>query len=73
MQMHVLRDLREERGLTLRELADRAGVSVATVLRAELGETTPYGRTLYKLARALEVPITTLRPCGPVAAAQEGA
>ena len=66
IQMHVLRDLRDERGLTLRELAERAGLSVGTVARAELGDTKPYGRTLYKLARALGVPITALRPCGPV-------
>jgi transcriptional regulator with XRE-family HTH domain len=63
--MHVLRDLREERGLTLRELAGRAGVSVATVLRAEHGDTAPYGRTLHKLARVLAVPVATLRHCGP--------
>lgn len=64
---HVLRDLREERDLTLREVAARAGVNIATVLRAELGQTTPSGRTLWKLARALDVPVATLRACGPVA------
>lgn len=71
---HVLRDLREEKGLTLREVAKRAGVNVATVLRAEHGQTVPYGRTLHALARALEVPVATLRQCGPVAPpAGEGA
>lgn len=62
---HVLRDLREEKELTLREVAARAGVNIATVLRAELGQTVPQGRTLHKLARALGVPIATLRNCGP--------
>lgn len=65
---HVLRDLREEKGLTQRALAERAGVNVATVVRAEQGQTAPFGRTLHALARALEVPVAALRNCGPVAA-----
>jgi transcriptional regulator with XRE-family HTH domain len=63
---HVLRDIREEKGLTLREVAARAGVTIATVLRAELGQAVPQGRSLQKLARALEGPIATLRNRGPV-------
>ena len=66
---HVLRDIREEReeqDLTLREGAARAGVTSATVLRAELGQAVPQGHILHTLARALEGPIATLRTCGPV-------
>ena len=66
---HVLKDLREERDLTMQELADKAGISVGTVYKAEAGLVQPFGRTLWKLARALGVPISTLRPCGPVAPA----
>jgi transcriptional regulator with XRE-family HTH domain len=72
MQMHVLRDLREEKGLTLRAMAELAGVSVATVLRAEQGETVPYGRTMHKFARALGVPVAVLRDCGPVGSPKQG-
>lgn len=62
---HVLRELREERDLTMQELATKAGVSVGTVYKAETGRVQPFGRTLHKLARALGVPVGVLRQCGP--------
>lgn len=68
---HVLRDLREQKDLTQAEVARRAGVNPGTVYRVESGLVTPNGRTLWKLARALEVPIDTLRNCGPGRGAEE--
>ncbi len=50
-----LRQLREERFLSHRELAGKAGVSPTTVLSLEQGKTDPQRRTVRKLAQALEV------------------
>jgi len=50
-----LRALREKKGMSLRELADKAGVTFATINRIELGKTSPRFETLEKLAKALGV------------------
>ncbi len=50
-----LKDLRIERALTQRELADKAGIGVNTVNRIELNETEPHMTTIRKLAQALGV------------------
>jgi transcriptional regulator with XRE-family HTH domain len=50
-----LRELREERFLSHRELAQRAGVSPTTVLRIENNEGDTQRRTVRKLAAALGV------------------
>ena len=48
-----LRALRRERGLSLKRLAEIAGVSKLTVIRIEAGRTSPRRETLEKLALAL--------------------
>jgi transcriptional regulator with XRE-family HTH domain len=50
-----LRELREERFLSHRELAQKAGVSPTTVLRIENDEGDTQRRTVRKLAAALGV------------------
>ena len=50
-----LRNLRELRALSQRELAAKSGLSVTTVNRIEIGERKPMPRTIRKLAEALEV------------------
>jgi transcriptional regulator with XRE-family HTH domain len=50
-----LRELREERFLSHRELAQRAGVSPTTVLRIENDEGDTQRRTVRKLAAGLGV------------------
>ena len=56
------------RGLTQKELAERAGVSVRTVRKLEQGESdTPAHDTVHRLARALRVRTATLS-AGPDAA-----
>jgi transcriptional regulator with XRE-family HTH domain len=50
-----LRELRLERVLSQRELAERAGVSPKTVLDVETGKIRPHPATLRKLAAALGV------------------
>jgi len=50
-----LRKLRTDRGLTQEALARLAGVTLNTVVRAELGTVTPSQATLLKLGAALGV------------------
>ena len=50
-----LRELREHKALSLRELAERSGVALATIHRVEQGKTGAWPRTVRKLAEALEV------------------
>jgi transcriptional regulator with XRE-family HTH domain len=42
-----------ERGMTQRELAERSGVSVATIRQIQAAKTTPRARTLADLSRSL--------------------
>ena len=50
-----LRDLRKRSLLTQRELADKSGVGVTTIIRIERNQVEPHGSTIRKLAEALEV------------------
>jgi len=53
-----LRTLREERGISIRELARRSQLSANALSMIERGMTSPSVSTLNKLATAMEVPIT---------------
>jgi DNA-binding XRE family transcriptional regulator len=57
MEVNVerLRTLRNEHVLTLRELADAAGVSKDTIWRLENGHSDAHPSTIRKLAKALDV------------------
>lgn len=55
---HQLRSLRNERGLSLRALAELCELSPNTISLVERGETSPSVSTLHRLATALGVPIT---------------
>ena len=50
-----LRELRQERVLSQRELAEKAGVSPKTILDIEQGRIRPQPRTLRKIAEALDI------------------
>ncbi len=51
-----LRRVRDERLLSQRELADKAGLSPTTILKLEAGQVAePHPRTVRKLAQALAV------------------
>ena len=50
-----LRDLRKRALLTQKELADKSGVGVTTIIRIERNQVEPQGRTIRKLAEALGV------------------
>ena len=53
-----LRELREARGASMRALAVKSGLSANALSMIERGNTSPSVSTLYKLADALDIPIT---------------
>jgi transcriptional regulator with XRE-family HTH domain len=53
-----LRELRAERGLSIRALAEKSGLNVNTLSLIENGKTSPSVSTLQQVAAALKVPIT---------------
>jgi transcriptional regulator with XRE-family HTH domain len=53
-----LRELRNERNLSIRALAERSGLNVNTFSLIENGKSSPSVSTLQQIAAALEVPIT---------------
>lgn len=55
-----LRVLRAERGLSLTEAAERAGIQRQTLARLERGDRHPHDVTLAKLAHAYGVPVEDL-------------
>ena len=56
----LLRRLREERGISMRELSRISGLSANALSMIERGLTSPSVSTLYRLTDALNVPITAL-------------
>lgn len=53
-----LRQLREGRGVSMRTLATMSGLSANALSMIERGKTSPSVSTLYRLADALDVPVT---------------
>ena len=53
-----LREMRNERNLSIRALAERSGLNVNTFSLIENGKSSPSVSTLQQIAAALEVPIT---------------
>ena len=68
----MLRATREKQNLSLRALAERAGVTYVALLRMELGQTDPRLSTLRALAKALNVRVTDLIGEGKPARARAG-
>jgi transcriptional regulator with XRE-family HTH domain len=56
--------LRDERGWSIRELAERSGLAMNTLSLIENAKTSPSVSTLQQIARALDVPITALFEIG---------
>jgi transcriptional regulator with XRE-family HTH domain len=50
-----LRDIRKRALLTQQDLADKSGLGITTIIRIENNQVEPQGRTIRKLAEALEV------------------
>jgi len=57
-----LRTARNEQGLSLRELASRAGVSASLLSQIECGKVTPSAASLFQIATALALPIHAFFP-----------
>jgi transcriptional regulator with XRE-family HTH domain len=55
-----LKALRTKRLLTQEELAEKAGISAATVVNVERNNQEPHFRTIRKLAKALDIDPTEL-------------
>ena len=55
-----LKEIRTRRLLTQEELAEKAGISAATVVNVERNNQEPHFRTIRKLAKALDVDPTKL-------------
>ena len=67
-----LKELRQARGYSVRELASRAAVDHVTVVRIENDHTEPHPRTLRKLAESLGVDVGffySVEPITPLARA----
>jgi transcriptional regulator with XRE-family HTH domain len=60
--MILLRQWRETRGYSVRELARCAGVSYVTVVKVENGQTSPTVMWLEKVAKALRITVRDLFP-----------
>jgi transcriptional regulator with XRE-family HTH domain len=61
-----LRQLREKRGVSMRTLATMSGLSANALSMIERGKTSPSVSTLYRLASALEIPVTNFFSPAPV-------
>jgi len=59
---HNIRRFRTAEGLTLRELSERSGVSIATISKIETGKISGGFATIYKIARGLGVLVTEILP-----------
>jgi transcriptional regulator with XRE-family HTH domain len=59
-----LRQLREKKGLSVRALAEKAGVDWSAINRIELGKAKPRLDTLERLAKALGVGLRDLMESG---------
>ena len=57
-----IRSLRKSRGLSLRELADRCGLSFNGISRIERGENSPTVTTLHRLAQAFGIAVGDFFP-----------
>jgi transcriptional regulator with XRE-family HTH domain len=56
----VLRQLREERGLSQEALAFHAGVTTGTLARLELGQSDPSWSTIRSVTKALDITLIEL-------------
>ncbi len=55
-----LKELREERRMSIRDVSRQSGISANALSMIERGLTSPSVSTLYRLADALRVPITAI-------------
>ena len=71
--MESVKRMREERGLSQRKLAEKAGINAVTLVRIEKGVGSPQVDTLEKLAKAMNVSVVDFfaeEPADPQAPAE---
>ncbi len=56
----AVKDLRETRAVTARQLAEQSGISAAMISRIESGQVSPSISTMTALSKALDVPLVSL-------------
>ncbi len=56
----IIKQLRKQAGLTQKQLAEKAGLSIASIQGYEQGKYTPKIETLSKIAKALDVSVESL-------------
>lgn len=56
----IIRKLRKEKNLSLKELSEKSGVSIAMISQIERGNADPTMTTLYKICEGLNTTITSL-------------
>ena len=69
----AIRNARMRRGLSVNEVAKRAGMAPRTLYEVEAGTVAARMRTIRKIAEALEVEVADLLVAVPAATAGEGA
>lgn len=52
-----IKAVRESKGLSIRDLAELAGINKSQIVRIESGQSDPHYTTLLRIARALEVSV----------------
>lgn len=57
-----IRDARKNAGLTQTQLAEKSGLPQSHISRLESGRHSPSSLTLEKIARALDIPMSTFDP-----------
>ncbi|MCL2546284.1 MAG: helix-turn-helix domain-containing protein [Oscillospiraceae bacterium] len=58
-----LKEFRNKKGMTLKALSEASGVASSNIVLIESGNANPKAKTLYKLAKALGVPVGELFDC----------
>lgn len=56
---NMIKELRKEKGLTQKQLAEKSGISEISIRKYETGERRPKIQTLKKISDALDVPLST--------------
>jgi DNA-binding XRE family transcriptional regulator len=59
--MNKLKEIREKAFMTQAELAEKTGLTIATICRIERYQRSPHFTTMRLLARALNVPVEELK------------
>lgn len=60
---YYVRKIREDQGLSIRDLSKRSGIAISYIVRIEAGEANPSVKVMCRLANALNVQVQELFSC----------